>query len=351
MDNTDNSILVCGAGHQGISMAAHLALNGLNVNLWNRTYEHISLLSSKKVIECDGIFSGYGKLNKVSTNMSEVISDVIMVTTPSTGHRDIAKELAPYITPDTVVILNPGRTFGAIDFSLSLLQNGVKELPYVAETQTIVYTCRKKNDLSATIFAMKNGVKISSIKNRNIDYILSKLPDCLVNYFEKSNSILETSLNNVGMILHCAPVLMNIGWIESDKVDFKYYYDGISKSIASFLEKMDMERISVAKYLGVDIESVEGWLKRVYNVSGNSLYECIRNNPAYREIDAPPTINCRYIFEDIPNGLVPVEYIGKSLGFPTPTISTIIDLANSVCNIDFRVTGRKFGLDIINRFA
>ena len=29
-------VFVCGGGHQGLSMAAHLALNGLEVTLWNR---------------------------------------------------------------------------------------------------------------------------------------------------------------------------------------------------------------------------------------------------------------------------------------------------------------------------
>ena len=156
--------------------------------------------------------------------------------------------------------------------------------------------------------------------------------------------MIATSLSNVGMILHCAPVLMNIGWIETDKVDFKYYYNGISKTVAKFLEKMDHEKVDVAAAIGVDIETTADWLRRTYEIEGSDLYSCIQNNQAYKEIDAPKTINTRYILEDVPNGLVPVEYLGRELGVKTPNITTIIDLASSIFNIDFRQTGRRFGI-------
>lgn len=40
-DIATNAVFVCGGGHQGLSMAAHLALNGLEVTLWNRTSKNI----------------------------------------------------------------------------------------------------------------------------------------------------------------------------------------------------------------------------------------------------------------------------------------------------------------------
>ena len=141
---------------------------------------------------------------------------------------------------------------------------------------------------------------------------------------------------------------MNIGWIETEKVQFKYYYDGISKSVAHYIEKIDKERISVAKASGFEVESLKEWLCRTYNVTGDTLYECIRNNEAYKEIDAPPTIKTRYIFEDIPNGLVPIEAL--DCGIKTPNITTIINLANSVFDTDYRKQGRKFTLEKLKKY-
>lgn len=333
---------VCGAGHQGFSMAAHLTLNGVEVNLWNRTKNNIQEVLDTGVIYCSGIVNGDAKISKVSTNMADVVTDFVMVTTPSSAHKDIARELAPFVHPEMIIVLNPGRTFGAIEFAEELKKNGVKQLPHIAETQTIVYTCRKTGPNSTSILALKNDVEIAAIHGSDINYIMEEMPDCLKPYFKVVDSVGKTSLSNIGMVLHCAPVLMNVGWIETPKVDFKYYYDGISHSVAHFLEKIDAERQAVAKAGGFPVESLKQWLERTYLVSGNDLYECIRNNEAYKEIDAPPTINTRYIFEDVPNGLVPVESMGQEFGVPTPNITTIINLACSVMDADYRATGRRF---------
>ncbi len=342
-------VCVCGAGHQGISMAAHLALNGVAVSLWNRSPENISQISQAHEIECTGVVNGVAHIDNVSTDMGEVISDFVMVTTPSIAHIDIAKTLAPYVHKDMIVVLNPGRTFGAVDFAETLLACGVKELPHIAETQTIVYTCRKSSSSSATIYALKNDVEIAALKHGDAEYIMRRMPACLQPYFRTVSSVAYTSLSNVGMVLHCAPVLMNIGWIETEKVDFKYYYDGISANVAAFIEKIDAERLKVSAALGFSIESTMNWMKRVYQIEGNTLYECIQNNTYYKGIDAPPTIFCRYILEDVPNGLVPIEHIGKELGIETPCITMVIDLACAVLNMDFRGSGRKFSWSDLNK--
>jgi len=341
-DTSTHTVFVCGAGHQGFSMAAHLTLNGVEVRLWNRSQKNIQEVLDTGIIHCSGVVNGDARISKISTNIADVVADFVMVTTPSSAHKDIARALAPFVTAEMVVVLNPGRTFGAIEFAEELKKNGVKQLPHIAETQTIVYTCRKTGANSTSILALKRDVEIAAIRGSDIDYIMARMPECLKCNFKTVGSVGHTSLSNVGMVLHCAPVMMNVGWIETPKVDFKYYYDGISPSVAHLLEKIDAERRAVAKAGGFEIESVKAWLTRTYRVTGESLYECIRNNEAYKEIDAPPTINTRYIFEDVPNGLVPVEAMGQEFGVPTPNITTIIDLACSVMDVDYRKIGRRF---------
>jgi len=347
--NTDR-VLVCGGGHQGLSMSAHLALNGVKVCLWNRSPENIQEIIDTGEIYCQGIVNGTAKITQASSNIKEVISDFVMVTTPSSAHKDIAKALVPYVHKDMIIVLNPGRTFGAVEFAKTLTECGIEVLPHIAETQTIVYTCRRGQKNNTTIFALKEDVKIAALHGSDIHYIMKKMPKCLKPYFNIADSTMVTSFANVGMVLHCAPVMMNIGWIESSKVDFKYYYDGISESVANFLEKIDSERQAVAAKAGCPVESVADWLRRTYGVQGKNLYACIRDNESYREIDAPPTIHCRYIFEDVPNGLVPIETLGKELNVPTPNITTIIDLASSVLNQDFRIVGRTFSLEMVGKY-
>ena len=124
---------VCGGGHQGLAMAAHLALNGEKVTLWNRTPEHIDEIMRTGRIYCSGEVNGIAKIEKASDNIEEVVTSYILVTVPSTAYHDVAQVLAPYVNRNTVIVLNPGRTFGAIEVSEELKKNGVKEMPQIAE--------------------------------------------------------------------------------------------------------------------------------------------------------------------------------------------------------------------------
>lgn len=338
-----SSITVIGAGNSGLAMAAHLSLNNPSVRLWNRSSETIEKLKKTKMIYCDGVIKGKANIDVVTDNLAAAIdeTDLILVTTPASSHREIAERLSPLLRTNRIIILNPGRTFGALEFEGILRKDRCRVETIVAETQTIVYTCRKIAEDSVIILGLKKNVLISAVNCRNNELIINALPACLKPYVIPAKSIIQTSIGNVGMILHCTPVLFNIGWIESHKTMFKYYYEGITPSIAGFLEDLDSERVEVSKLLGKRVETTTEWLRRSYGVSGNNLYECIQNNESYKTIDAPTSLQHRYILEDIPCGLVPLEAIGKLVGLPMKLTGLIIDLASEIVKVNFRKEGRN----------
>jgi len=335
-------VLIMGAGHQGMTMAAHLSANFVDCYLWNRSRDHIADIVESGTIACSGILNGNIKIKKISTKIEDLLQKLIMVATPATAHKDIARILAEYVDSTYTIILNPGRTFGALEFMETLYENGCKSMPLIAETQTILYTCRRDESCGVRIYALKDSVVISCVDPAKTKDVISQIPQCIRSYFVPAKSFIETSLGNVGMILHCAPVLMNIGWIENKKVNFEYYYDGISESIARLLERLDKERLAVAEKMGYHVESVSEWLIRTYHVSGNNLFELLQNNNYYRGIDAPTSIHHRYIEEDVPCGLVALESAASCFKVETPVASTIINFANLVMNTDYRKCGRDY---------
>lgn len=336
-------IAVLGAGNSGYAMAAHLTMNGHEVRLWNRSHSTIAELMTDNIIYCQGAIEGEAEIDLVTIDMAEAIEGVelILVTTPASAHADIAEQLADHIKRPTTIILNPGRTFGAIEFDNILFQYGCTIPITVAETQSILYTCRKTSSNSVITYTLKNDVFLSTVAANNNKKIVSSLPSCLRKYFVPAQSMVQTSIGNVGMVLHCAPALLNAGWIENDTNTFKYYHDGITPSIASFLEDLDSERIEVSRRLGWKVESVVDWIRRSYGVKADTLYKAIRGVEAYNAIEAPSTLQHRYLYEDVPYGLVPLEGMGHKLGLPMKKTSLVIDLANSLLNVDFRKTGRN----------
>ena len=87
---------IAGAGHGGKAMAAHLSLKGFEVNLYNRTPEHIAAIKARGGVELEsyeGGPHGFGELNIVTSDIQEAIesTDVIMVVVPSSAHANIAR--------------------------------------------------------------------------------------------------------------------------------------------------------------------------------------------------------------------------------------------------------------------
>src|SRR5512144_1919790 len=104
---------VIGAGHGGKAMAAHLALMGFMVNLYNRTPEHVDVIQKRGGIELEsteGGPHGFGALKLVTSEISEALAfaQVVMVVLPSSAHADVAKAAAPFLKSGQIVILHPG---------------------------------------------------------------------------------------------------------------------------------------------------------------------------------------------------------------------------------------------------
>lgn len=340
------NITILGAGNTGFAMAAHAADQGHQVTLWNRFEDEIAKLMETHTIYSNGEVDGAFDLHLVTTDIEKALEDaeLILITIPSFVHKFLAEEIAKYIAKETTVLLLPGRTFGALEFTEVYKQFDNPHEQSVAETQTAIYTCRKTGEDSVDILSIKNNVLFSAIHSQENEAIYEKLPEFLKKQLNPAESIVETSIGSVGMILHCTPLLLNTGWTESENHSYKYYIDGISPSIAKLLEKIDAERIEVSKQLGHEVESVRQWLKRVYKVDGDTLYESIQNTTAYETIEAPNTLNNRYITEDVPNGLVPVESTGKHLGLDMTYTGIIIDLASALLEKDFRQNGRNLNV-------
>lgn len=336
-------IAVIGAGNSGLAMAAFLTYHGQEVYLWNRSSRTIEALLKHRIIHFDGIMEGESKIHLITDDLGDALSDVelILITTPANSHKEIALKMSRFLSDESLVVLNPGRTFGVMEFEQAIGKTNPSCNATVAETQSIVFTCRKASKDRVSIYSLKNRILLSAMDAKKNLNIIQRLPECLGRFFSPAKSIIETSLGNVGMILHCAPVLLNTGWIEYPGVNFKYYYNGITKSIANLLEKLDEERIETAARFGFPIEPLVEWLNRNYQVKKKTIFDSIQAIAPYQLIDAPTSLNHRYIYEDIPTGLVPMESVGKALGIEVKYTSLIVDLANAVLGMDFRKKGRN----------
>lgn len=332
---------VVGAGHGGLAMAAELAVRNFCVNLFSRSASRVEPLRFRGGIDLEGPISGFGELHLATDHISAALwgADVVMVVVPATGHQEIARLCAPHLTGGQIVVLNPGRTGGALEFLQVLRENGNRSDVIVAEAQTFIYASRATGPTSARIFGVKRGVALAALPADRTQEVLEVLAPAFPQFFA-AESVLETSLDNMGAIFHPAVTLLNSARIETTGGDFDYYHQGISPAVARILEDMDTERVAVARALGVPARSAREWLGEAYGAEGETLLEAVHSNESYAGIKAPSTLDHRYLFEDVPASLVPIASLGEHLGIPVPTIKSVIHLASVMHGVDYWSLGR-----------
>ena len=332
---------VLGAGHGGMAMAGHLAMMGCKVNLFNRTPERILPVQARGGIDVTGEVEGFASLNVVTSDPAEAVddTDILMVVVPATAHRDMAEMIAPHIKDGQILVLNPGRTGGALEVARVLRDRNPAASPYIAEAQTLLYACRVTNPGQVHIYGIKNSVPLASLPAYHITDILPVIRKALPQFVPGDN-VLKTSLDNIGAVFHPAITLLNAGRIEDTHGDFEYYVEGVTPSVARVLEAIDRERVAVASALGIRANTAREWLYLAYDAAGKTLFDAMRAHPGYSGIKAPGTIQHRYISEDVPASLVPIASIGEMLNVPTPTIGTMIQLASIMHGVDYWAEGR-----------
>lgn len=334
-------VCVAGAGAGGLAMAAHMSLLGCRVHLYNRSPRRLQVIQEQGGIYASGQVTGFAAIPVATTDAAEALAEteLVMVVVPAMGHRETAGRLAPHLRRGQVVVLNPGRTGGALEFSTVLREKKCPGRPVVAEAQTLLYACRDINPGSVHFFGIKNAVPVAALPAHLTPEVLSVVGRVLP-YFTAGDNVLRTSLDNIGSIFHPAITILNAAWIEERHGEFEYYLEGASPSVTKVLEAMDNERVAVAAAMGVGSTSARDWLYIAYGAAGDNLYEAIQANPGYRDIRAPNRLEHRYITEDVPMSLVPLAALGDHLKVPVPTIKAIIHLASVLDQRNYWLEGR-----------
>ena len=141
-----NTFTVIGAGNGGKATAADLALQGKGVRLFEfpEFAANIEELSRQPWLAATGDVHGRAPLQCVTSDLAEAVAgtDAIVVVTQAAAHQRVARELAPLVRPDQLVLLNPGSTGGSLEFARVFREQGIRELPLLGETGTLTYGCR-----------------------------------------------------------------------------------------------------------------------------------------------------------------------------------------------------------------
>ena len=103
-------------------------------------------------------------------------------------------------------------------------------------------------------------------------------------------SVLDTSINNVGGVVHPAAMLLNTRSPRRPPRRARIYYqDQVNATLADLvMEPLDAERCAVGRALGLrTVLTFREWSRACFHHAGDSIRETVATNPSYAGFGAP----------------------------------------------------------------
>jgi len=335
------TIAVIGAGNGGKTAAADLALQGKRVRLYDSPEfrENLAALGDPPKLHAEGAIEGTAELELATSDLKAAVTgdgraDCIMVCTQALAHGRVARELVPLVSPEQIIVINPGSTCGSLDFAHVFRRSGVTEPPVFVEFSTLPYGCRATG--AEVTVSLKLGkpvfyATLPGTAKARLDRALEAIYPCLV----RAESVLEVGLNNGNPVIHPPIALLNASRIETEGPRMLLYRDGVSPASVRLIRKLDEERMALLKALGYRAQSEPETSKAQGYCDSTDYLECYGRGPGFVNFASPSTIDHRYLHEDCGLALVMFCSIGRKLGVPTPTCEAVVRFASAVTGVDY----------------
>ena len=340
------NIAILGAGNAGCAVAADLTMHGHDVTLI-KTSHAMHDDNFQFLLENDGkmTLNEFGEIksaniHRLSRDVSEIRgAEIVIIYIQTNFHEQLIERIAPYLEDGQILLINPGYLSTAY-----VLKHCADRNIIIAEAESSVIDGRimEPGYFRVGFRNVRNPIGIfPSSRKAEAAAKLDQLGERLV-YLD---SVIEAALHNPNMIVHTVGSVMSIPRIESSKGEFCLYYEAYTRSNPHtwmVLDALDKEKMDVLGKLNFTrMPYVEACKYR------NSLDDSIDAKEVFLNYAEMPTrakgptkVDSRYISEDVPQGLVMMEALGKALNVSTPICTALIELASAALGRDLRAEGR-----------
>lgn len=336
-------ITIVGCGNAGSAVGADLALKGHEVTLLktsssmhNSHFEFIKKTGTITLIENE---EKYVANVNATTFIEEAIpcAEIIIIFVQTNYHEQIIKKISKFVRDNQVILIEPG--YFSTAFMLKYCDKDIA----VAEAESSPIDCRIIEPGAVKVLFRNVRNPIGIYPKEKETSIFEKLNKLEYN-FEKLESVVEAALHNPNLIVHTIGAVMSIPRIEyatSHGEKYSMYREVFTPHVWNMVLALDREKVGVLRAIGcVEKTYVEACRNRNSLDKSRNATEVFFDYANNSSPDGPNEPDSRYITEDVPQGLVLLESLGKVLNISTPICTALIDCASAMLNKDFRKEGR-----------
>ena len=333
-------VTILGAGNSGCAHAAKLVQNGHQVVLaktsTSMNEENFELMQKQHGVLMHDEVSGESFFAhfEITRDVQGAIfpADVVLVLTQSLQHRELAEKYAQYMQKGQIVIIIPGN-LGSLWFA-KYAPTGV----IFVEGESTPYDARimEKGNVHILFKNVRNAVAVLG-NNAEKQEILNKIDalfDC--HKFLRSN-VIESAMHNPNMIVHTIGTIMSASRIEMMKGEFWMYREAFSESVWNIVRQLDDEKNAVIEaYGGSSLSYLDACKWRNEEDLSQDSMTVFKEYALHGGPKGPASLNTRFVYEDIPMGLGQLEILAHACGVHVPVTTSLITLASSLMNTDYR---------------
>lgn len=360
------AVTVLGGSNGGYAAAADFADRGFDVRWYVRTPEHHrAVLDAEQItLRVSDTYRGRRRpgtarevrIAHVTTDLAAAVTgaDLVLVPLPTTTQGAVIEGLVPAVERGQVVVFSPGNCGSAL-FRRALSRDRPGADVTVAETPTLPYVTRRSGPAEVTINLDAVRLPVGAFPGRDTGRAheaLSTLYDATI----AAENALDAALTNSNACVNATPTVLNAGAIESDEIAFNIHRHGVGDRMLDAVMAVDDERVRVREALGFGEPHVtQEEYYRPGPETGEHFYganarEALMSADTFAE--DPPTLDDRYVHEDVRIATVLLASLGEFLGVETPTIDAVVRIAEALMGEPYGETGRTLealGLDVDNR--
>ena len=339
------TVAIIGAGPGGLRLVANLGLRGYHLRLNDIVDAKLAAVRARGGIDVEGEPGGFAPLELATTDLGAVVDGAQLIIVVSGGNTQpaVARALAPLLVDGQTILLIQGNTGGSLIVRRELDRAGCRADVSLAETDTYPYAMRMVAPTVMRQTTQKRWLQVAAFPGSRGAAMHARIAR-LFPQAVAAPDILHTGLTNMNAVLHVANCIGSAARIERGG-GHMFYGEGVTSAVANLYAAVDAERMAIAAALGVRVPSLVDWVERAYAVREESLVTTFARltyepDGPYVANKAAGTLDHKYVTEDVPTGLMPMQELGSATGTPTPAMDALVAVAGMMLKRSFSAEAR-----------